>query len=117
MSVGLAADVKGTHLSRFIELLHNNADDLTQQALPSVLRRVQERLGSDTAQLTLTFPYFLPRSAPVTGATALMDYNCSFSARAIGAATTSASASRFQSPASAHVAKQSVTMGRTTNVA
>jgi GTP cyclohydrolase IB len=88
ISVGLSADVKGTHLSRFIELLHNHADDLTQQSLPSVLRRVQERLGSETAQLTLTFPYFLPRSAPVTGATALMDYNCTFNGRAVGAATT-----------------------------
>lgn len=88
MSVGLPADVKGTHLSRFIELLHDNADELTQRTLPAVLRRMQERLGSDKARLAVSFPYFMPRSAPVTGATALMDYNCSFSAQAVGTTTT-----------------------------
>jgi GTP cyclohydrolase I len=88
MSVGLPADVKGTHLSRFIELLHDNADELTQRTLPTVLARMQERLESDAAQLTVSFPYFMPRSAPVTGATALMDYNCAFSARADATRTT-----------------------------
>lgn len=82
MSVSLPAHVKGTHLSRFIELLHDNADELTQRTLPTVLERMQDRFASDTAQLTVSFPYFMPRSAPVTGATALMDYNCRFQARA-----------------------------------
>lgn len=84
MSVGLPAHVKGTHLSRFVELLHENAGELTQRTIPGVLARMQERLGSHTAQLSMSFPYFLSRPAPVTGATALMDYSCHFRSRAAG---------------------------------
>jgi GTP cyclohydrolase I len=88
MSVGLLPHVKGTHLSRFVELVHDNAGELTQRTLPSVLARMQERLGSETAQLTVSFPYFMPRSAPVTGATALMDYDCQFRARSVATEAT-----------------------------
>jgi GTP cyclohydrolase I len=84
MSVGLPAEVKGTHLSRFVELLHENAGELTQRTIPSVLARMQQRLGSHTAHLSMSFPYFLSRPAPVTGATALMDYSCQFRSTADG---------------------------------
>jgi GTP cyclohydrolase I len=88
MSVGLQADVKGTHLSRFVEILHAGSGELTQRTVPLVLQQMQQKLGSHTAQLTVRFPYFLSRSAPVTGATALMDYTCEFRARAAGDALT-----------------------------
>lgn len=78
MSVGLAADVKGTHLSRFLEILNTDVGELTYQAIPATLMIMRRRLGSQNAQLSIRFPYFLPRRAPVTGATALMDYACEF---------------------------------------
>jgi GTP cyclohydrolase IB len=81
MSVALPADVKGTHLSRFLEILAEHCGELTQRTIPTVLAEVQRRLDTADAQLTVAFPYFLPRSAPVTGATALMDYACRFRAR------------------------------------
>jgi GTP cyclohydrolase I len=81
MSVGLPADVKGTHLSRFLEILDAHCGELTQRTIPSVLQDMLQRLDTTDAQLTVAFPYFLPRSAPVTGATALMDYACRFRAR------------------------------------
>ncbi len=81
MAVALPAEVKGTHLSRFIEILDEHCGELTQRTIPTVLREMQRRLQTTDAQLTVAFPYFLRRSAPVTGATALMDYACRFHAR------------------------------------
>jgi GTP cyclohydrolase I len=81
MAVALPANVKGTHLSRFLEILDEHCGELTQRTIPIVLQDMQRRLQTRDAQLTVAFPYFLPRSAPVTGATALMDYACRFRAR------------------------------------
>lgn len=84
MAVSLPAQVKGTHLSRFLEVLDEHSGELTQRTIPAVLRELQQRLDTQTAELQVNFPYFLPRSAPVTGATALMDYACRFHARITG---------------------------------
>ena len=82
MSVALPAEVKGTHISRFFKIL----DELTPATLPVVLRDMHRRLAASDAQITASFPYFPPRSAPVTGATALMDYACRIRARPAGGA-------------------------------
>jgi len=84
MSVALPAHLKGTHLSRFIEVLDDHAGELTQRTIPAVLADLQRRLDTATAHLTVTFPYFLRRAAPISGAAALMDYACTFSATAHG---------------------------------
>lgn len=84
MSVALPAHLRGTHLSRFVEILGEHAGELTQATLPGVLAEVRRRLDSPAAGIRLAFPYFLPRRAPVSGATALMDYACAFSARSQG---------------------------------
>jgi GTP cyclohydrolase IB len=76
MSVNLPAGVKGAHLSRFIEVLHETAGEITLQALPAMLEATRARLGASTAWLSASFPFFLHRAAPITGATALMDYQC-----------------------------------------
>ncbi len=84
MSVALPAHLRGTHLSRFVEILGEYAGELTQVTVPGLLAEVRRRLDSPAAQIRLSFPYFLPRRAPVSGATALMDYACSFTARSHG---------------------------------
>jgi GTP cyclohydrolase I len=76
MSVDLPAGVKGAHLSRFVEVLHETAGEITSQAIPAILEAIRARLGASKARLTVAFPLFLRRSAPVTGAAALMDYQC-----------------------------------------
>jgi len=86
MAVALPARLKGTHLSRFIEILDEHAGELTQATLPAVLGELRRRLDSPAARIRLSFPYFLPRRAPVTGSTALMDYACVFTARSFGRA-------------------------------
>jgi GTP cyclohydrolase I len=81
MAVALPANVKGTHMSRFLEILDQHSGELTQRTIPTLLRDTQHRLGTADARITIAFPYFLSRRAPVTGATALMDYACEFQAR------------------------------------
>lgn len=81
LSVALPAEVKGTHMSRFVEILAEHGGELTQRTLPGLLREIHQRLGTDDAQITVAFPYFLSRPAPVTGTTALMDYACQFRGR------------------------------------
>ena len=81
MSVDLRPDVKGTHLSRFVEILHDCAGELSPHTMPVILDKLRQRLGSRRAQFHADFPYFLRRTAPVTGAAALMDYRCQLSGR------------------------------------
>jgi len=90
MSVDLRADVKGAHLSRFVEILEDFGTTLSPQAMPIILDVLQQRLASQRAEFRADFPYFMRRSAPVTGATAQMDYQCQLSGRSddMGTATT-----------------------------
>jgi GTP cyclohydrolase I len=81
MAVALPAEVKGTHMSRLVEILDDHSGELTQRTLPTLLRDIHRRLEANDARITVGFPYFLRRPAPVTGATALMDYACQFEAR------------------------------------
>jgi len=78
MSVSLPHDFKGTHMSRFIEVLSAHRGELTLRTLPLVLNELKQRLEAKSARMEVTFPYFLERRAPVSGAAALMDYQCSF---------------------------------------
>jgi GTP cyclohydrolase FolE2 len=78
LSVPLPAEQRGSHLSRFVEVLDAHAGELTPGTIPGVLRSLQERLGSSAARMRVTFPYFLRRHAPVSGASALTAYRCGF---------------------------------------
>ena len=84
MSVHLRDDVKGAHLSRFVEVLEDSGLMLSPQAVPLILDRLQQRLHSQRAGFRADFPYFMRRSAPVTGATAQMDYQCNLSGHSDG---------------------------------
>ncbi len=77
MSVGLPADVKGTHMSRFIEVLSRYSETLSTQNIPELVRAIKERLDASSAHVEITFPYFIEKAAPVTKKTALMDVECS----------------------------------------
>ncbi|MCG3146087.1 MAG: GTP cyclohydrolase FolE2 [Gammaproteobacteria bacterium] len=78
MSVSLPHDFKGTHMSRFIEVLNEHRGEVTMRTLPKILHAVRERLEAESASLEVSFPYFLERTAPVSRARALMDYECAF---------------------------------------
>jgi GTP cyclohydrolase I len=86
ISVMLPHEFKGTHMSRFIEVLNSYRDELTVRTIPLLLRELQRRLNAEAAHIDVKFPYFMEKSAPVTGAQALMDYDCCFSAEINGGA-------------------------------
>jgi GTP cyclohydrolase I len=79
MSVDLCPDLKGTHLSRFVEILRDAAREVTPMTMPVMLGVLRHRLAASRAQLEFRFPYFVRRAAPVTGASARMDYQCTLS--------------------------------------
>jgi GTP cyclohydrolase I len=78
MSVGLSAETRGTHLSRFLEVLNEYTGKLTLTELSALLRQLRERLHADSAKMEVDFDYFLLKSAPVSGVGGLIDYRCSF---------------------------------------
>jgi GTP cyclohydrolase I len=78
MSVNLPHHFKGTHMSRFVEVLNDHRGEVTMRTVPTLLRDLKGRLQAESARIQVTFPYFLERTAPASGARALMDYECSF---------------------------------------
>jgi GTP cyclohydrolase FolE2 len=84
LSVSLPPEQKGSHLSRFVEILDEHAGELTPQTILVVLRSIQQRLESRVARLHVAFPYFMRRYAPVSQASALVDYQCAITAALVG---------------------------------
>ena len=78
MSVSLPHHFKGTHMSRFIEVLNSHRGEITMRTLPVILRELKTRLDAETAHIEVKFPYFVERAAPITKSKALMDYDCTF---------------------------------------
>ena len=78
MSVNLPHHFKGTHMSRFIEVLNEHRGEFTMRTLPAILQELRERLDAESAIIEAKFPYFLDRKAPVSGAVGLVDYECRF---------------------------------------
>jgi GTP cyclohydrolase I len=80
LTVGLPRRFKGTHMSRFVEILHEKRGEMSSRKLPELLAEIQRRLHADDAHVRVEFPYFLEKKAPVSGVASLMDYACTFDA-------------------------------------
>jgi len=78
MYVGLPHNFKGTHMSRFVEILNTQERELSVQNFESMLRHMVERLEAVTGHVEMTFPYFINKAAPVSGVKSLMDYEVTF---------------------------------------
>ena len=77
--VDLHPKYRGTHMSRFIEALDRFAElELTAFTIPDLLNDLRRRLDAETAEVEVGFPYFIRKSAPVSGKSALVDYRCHF---------------------------------------
>jgi GTP cyclohydrolase I len=74
MYVGLPHNFKGTHMSRFVEILNSNEREFSVESFEAVLREMVERLEAETGHLEMTFPYFINKRAPVSRVESLMDY-------------------------------------------
>ena len=80
--VDLPKEFKGTHMSRFIEVLHAHGDVVHVENIPDILYAMQQRFQAVTSHLEMEFPYFMTKRAPVTGKESLMDYTARFEAAA-----------------------------------
>jgi GTP cyclohydrolase FolE2 len=81
-TVELAADVRGTHMSRFIQALGEHMDIIDPLACAALAEHLRDRLHSSSACLDLQFPYFLERTAPVSGLPGLIDIEARLTATA-----------------------------------
>ena len=80
LTVDLPHQFKGTHMSRFVEVLNEFGPELHVDNIHTILRELVARLDSEKAHVEFEFPYFLEKRAPVSGAVGLMDYGVRFSA-------------------------------------
>ena len=78
--VDLPHHFKGTHMSRFIEILNQYREEIALDRMEEILGEMKKKLGASSAHLEIDFPYFIEKRAPVSGARSLMEYSCSFSA-------------------------------------
>ncbi|MEO5377566.1 MAG: GTP cyclohydrolase FolE2 [Magnetococcus sp. DMHC-6] len=74
MYVNLPHQFKGTHMSRFLELLAEHDRAISVDSLPDLLRRIQKKLNAREAHIDLEFPYFILKQAPVSKLESMMDY-------------------------------------------
>jgi len=78
MYVGLPHYQKGTHMSRFLEVLNEHHDCIRSDQVMAITRDMQERLEAERAHLELTFPYFIEKKAPVSGMPGKLDIEVTF---------------------------------------
>lgn len=80
LTVDLPKHFKGTHMSRFLEVLAEHNHDVSSETMPEILSKLRERLLAETAQIGVRFTYFREKAAPVTGKVGMMGYDCGFEA-------------------------------------
>ena len=76
MYVDLPHQFKGTHMSRFIEILNQYHGAISILSLDTILQEMKDRLEASCAHMELEFPYFIEKEAPASGARGLMEYQC-----------------------------------------
>ena len=74
MYVFLPHNFKGTHMSRFVEILNQHERELSVASFRVMLEEMVERLDSEAGHIEMSFPYFVMKKAPVSGVQGLMDY-------------------------------------------
>ncbi len=77
MYVDLPHHCKGTHMSRFVEILHLFRTKVSLESITNILEDMKEILGAHSSHIEITFPYFIEKNAPHTSSRGLMDYTCS----------------------------------------
>lgn len=78
MYVGLPHNFKGTHMSRFVEILNSHEREISVESFGTMLRDMVKRLEAEFGRIEMTFPYFINKAAPVSGVKSLMDYEITF---------------------------------------
>ncbi len=74
MYVELPHNFKGTHMSRFVEILNQHEKEISVHSFKTMLKEVTELLEADKGHIEMAFPYFVTKYAPVTGVASMIDY-------------------------------------------
>lgn len=74
MYVELPHNFKGTHMSRFVEILNNYEPEISVRSFKKMLKEMATRLEADTGHIEMSFPYFIDKAAPISGVKSLLDY-------------------------------------------
>lgn len=78
MYVHLPQHFKGTHMSRFVEILNREEREISVESFGTMLSEMVERLGARAGHIEMSFPYFMNKAAPVSGVKSLLDYDVTF---------------------------------------
>ena len=78
MYVGLPHNFKGTHMSRFVEILNSHEREISVENFPAMLSDMVVKLEAETGHIEMSFPFFINKTAPVSGVQSLMDYEVTF---------------------------------------
>ncbi len=78
MYVNLPHNFKGTHMSRFVEILNSQEYELSVESFKQMLSEMTERLEAQAGHIEMSFPYFVNKRAPVSGVQSLIDYQVTF---------------------------------------
>ncbi|MBW1956742.1 MAG: GTP cyclohydrolase I FolE2 [Deltaproteobacteria bacterium] len=76
MYVDLPHRIRGTHMSRFVEILHSLSPEVSLRTFSKTLEKMKDHLNAASAHVEMTFPYFIEKKAPVSRSPGLMDYTC-----------------------------------------
>lgn len=78
MYVHLPHNFKGTHMSRFVEILNMNEREISVESFETILREMVKRLEAESGYVEMAFPYFINKAAPISGVQSLLDYDVTF---------------------------------------
>jgi GTP cyclohydrolase I len=74
MYVNLPHNFKGTHMSRFVEILNHHEREISVESFGVMLQEMTQRLNATSGHIEMTFPYFVMKKAPVSGVESMMNY-------------------------------------------
>ncbi len=78
MYVNLPHNFRGTHMSRFVEILNRFHREIAIHNIGKILKTMKQELNAESAHIEITFPYFIEKKAPVSNLVGLMEYRCKF---------------------------------------
>lgn len=84
LTVALPQEFKGTHMSRFVEVLSEHHGNVSGEGIHAMLHDLRGRLHAETAHLEVSFPFFMTKPAPVTGKEGVMEFEGGFAATSNG---------------------------------
>ena len=78
MYVHLPHNFKGTHMSRFVEVLNEHEREISVSSFRGIISEMTERLDAESGHVEMRFPYFVEKAAPISGVKSLLDYEVTF---------------------------------------